>query len=547
MATKRHHIIEKQVLEITLPDFTTALHWEANQRGELKDAIYHVLDRCFEEYDNEENHLVIEKLELDLGTFTEESFQTEMPRRLFAELQKKMPGHWESAAKKTNNLYSGFIDKEDERGSKRHLFSAEQSLMQSFFFFCQRGYLPWWAASVAEWNLAWLQKLTKEEWISVREFFLSSDHASLLRLTQQFGDDFLAVFTEGVGGMKKSYTPLKWILQLIDHWEEKYIALAKNAFNNLTYLSRAALKPVSVPLIRQRYWSKCIRHSLGYDELPQLKELFWDNEAMLDFIKISVQNMMPEYSLSLRDVPLMWKAEMDELISSKEKQYRDAPATVNESTEIDRQPAAIRNESTESRTNISSATEDDEVRLVYKKATNKISSEDKAENLFITGAGLVLLHPFLPHLFRHCDFLDEKIFRDAESQTKAVYAIHYLITGTVIMPEHQLLLPKLFCGMSLEQPLHPVDLLAKSQQEAGDELLRAVIRHWTALKNTSPDGLREAFLQRNGKLEIRDGDWHLLVEEKTQDILIKRLPWGISIVKYPWMKGMLSVTWNSTY
>jgi len=543
MPTKHHHIIEKQVLEITVPDFATALHWEVNQGSGMKDAIYHVLDRCFEEYDNEESHLVIEKLELDLGTFTEENFQTEMPRRLSAELQKKMPGYWQSVVKKTPTLYSGFIDKEVERGSKRHLFSAEQSLMQSFFFFCQKGYLPWWATGLAEWNPAWLQKLTNEEWISVRQFFLSSDRAPVLRLTQQFGDDFLAAFTEGVGGMENSFTPLKWILHLIDHWEENYVALAKKAFHNLTYLPGAALKPVSIPLIRQRYWSKCIRHSLGYEDLPQLKELFWNNEAVFAFIKMSVQNTIPEYSNSFGDIPLIWKAEIDQLIINKEKEYRDQQDTVNKSTDINKQPAETKKESRDPL----SSTANDETRLAYKKATNKVSSEDKAESVFITGAGLVLLHPFLPQLFRHCDFLDEKTFRDAESQTMAVYAIHYLITGTVIGPEHQLLLAKLFCGMRLEQPLHPVDLLSESQQEACDDLLRAVIGHWTALKNTSPAGLREAFLQRNGKLEIKGDDWHLLVEEKTQDILLKRLPWGISIIKYPWMRGMLSVAWNSTY
>jgi hypothetical protein len=64
------------------------------------------------------------------------------------------------------------------------------------------------------------------------------------------------------------------------------------------------------------------------------------------------------------------------------------------------------------------------------------------------------------------------------------------------------------------------------------------------LRSTSPDGLRQAFLQRDGRLEYRDDGWQLLVEGKAQDVLLSRLPWGFAIVKYPWMNGMLSVSWT---
>lgn len=56
-------------------------------------------------------------------------------------------------------------------------------------------------------------------------------------------------------------------------------------------------------------------------------------------------------------------------------------------------------------------------------------------------------------------------------------------------------------------------------------LLQTVIDYWEVLKSTSPDGLREGFLQRQGKL-TRSGDrnWKLQVEQQAIDILLGSLP-----------------------
>jgi hypothetical protein len=42
--------------------------------------------------------------------------------------------------------------------------------------------------------------------------------------------------------------------------------------------------------------------------------------------------------------------------------------------------------------------------------------------------------------------------------------------------------------------------LAAGELEEADNLLLAVIQHWTRLGNATPAGLRETFLQREGKL-----------------------------------------------
>ena len=86
--------------------------------------------------------------------------------------------------------------------------------------------------------------------------------------------------------------------------------------------------------------------------------------------------------------------------------------------------------------------------------------------------------------------------------------------------------------------------LTELERTATDDLLQAVLSHWKALGSTTPDGLREGFLKRNGKLTHRSDGWLLQVEAKTLDILLDRLPWGFSMIRLGWMREMLFVEWH---
>jgi hypothetical protein len=89
------------------------------------------------------------------------------------------------------------------------------------------------------------------------------------------------------------------------------------------------------------------------------------------------------------------------------------------------------------------------------------------------------------------------------------------------VPEYELVLPKLLCGCSLNQPVARGLDLPEAALEEGERLLQTVITYWEVLKNTSPDGLREGFLQRQGKLtRSGDGNWKLQVEQQAIDIYI---------------------------
>ncbi|MBD2604429.1 hypothetical protein H6G81_07765 [Scytonema hofmannii FACHB-248] len=174
-----------------------------------------------------------------------------------------------------------------------------------------------------------------------------------------------------------------------------------------------------------------------------------------------------------------------------------------------------------------------------------LSREEETAGLYVTQAGLVLLHPFLRFYLEAVGLWSGKSFRDESAQQMAIYLLYYLATKQTDAPEYELVLPKLLCGWSLNEPVVRGLDLPEAALSEGEHLLETAIAYWEALKNTSPSGLREGFLQREGKLtRSGDGNWKLQVEQQAIDILLSRLPWGLSMVTLPWMNQLLIVQWH---
>ena len=107
-----------------------------------------------------------------------------------------------------------------------------------------------------------------------------------------------------------------------------------------------------------------------------------------------------------------------------------------------------------------------------------------------------------------------------------------------------LVLPKLLCGLSPDEPIAESIAVDERMRSEGEELLQAVVKHWGALGNSSPAGLRETFLQREGRVECEADGWHVRVDTRSYDILLDRLPWSFGMIHLPWMPGLLRVDWT---
>jgi len=166
--------------------------------------------------------------------------------------------------------------------------------------------------------------------------------------------------------------------------------------------------------------------------------------------------------------------------------------------------------------------------------------EDEA--IYLAGAGVVLVHPFLAQLFRERGLLAGRSFRGLEARDRAVQMIGLITFGRADVPEHELVLAKVLCGAAIEEPLEPVPL-EDDDVAACDALVRAVLQHWTALRSSSPEWLREQFFLRDGKLEDVDSGRRLTIERRAQDVLLARLPWGFGVVALPWLTTQVFVRW----
>ena len=167
-----------------------------------------------------------------------------------------------------------------------------------------------------------------------------------------------------------------------------------------------------------------------------------------------------------------------------------------------------------------------------------------SENVSVTNAGVILLHPFLAPMFKKVGLLEEGKFISSDHQQRAICLLHFLATGEQSFPEEQLLLYKFLCGFPFKSTV-PLELpISEFEKDEAITVLMSVIHHWQALKNTSVDGLRANFIQRKGMLS-RDQFGHVLhVEKSTPDILLNKLPWGISMLQLPWLSQFLTIKWN---
>lgn len=182
-------------------------------------------------------------------------------------------------------------------------------------------------------------------------------------------------------------------------------------------------------------------------------------------------------------------------------------------------------------------------RSSWERAEEPATKQD-IEGIYITNAGLVLLHPFLPELFTHNGLWANNKWAAGNAVHTAVRTLHFLVWGEDAYNEKEWPLSKLLCGMEVDAVVEDVKPLTGAAKEAAYAMLQAVIGHWAQLKNTSMDALRQTFLQRAGKLSRVDDGWLLQIEQKGVDVLLSYLPWGIGLIKLPWMTELLYVEWG---
>ena len=173
---------------------------------------------------------------------------------------------------------------------------------------------------------------------------------------------------------------------------------------------------------------------------------------------------------------------------------------------------------------------------------------ESGEPIYIGNAGLVLLGPFLPHLFKSLELLHahddgSQSLGGMEQASRAVHLLQFIVDNRTDASEPELALNKLLCGIPLGTPVEKEIDLTDREIEFCQTLHRSMISNWTIIKNTSVAGLQETFLQREGRLRKSPDRWDLVVQRKTLDVLVDQIPWSISVILHRWMTHPIHVSW----
>lgn len=481
------HIIQRQTVRLHLRE--QADSWAVQERaGRIlrQTDLLTALDAVLSAFGSADEWIELERVEVDLGVLSTAGFEEQIIRNLPDLLRRQLAER---------------VPEVRFHHPKTAVRKTGEVVFETLLYFLETGLLPsttlWPESNPAFEQPIWsvLSSLNTPQKETLRAVLVHP--ATRFRLVNQFSEDVLAAVFRALGSGQESVS-----LRLLKHlqtWRDRLPASHYRALL-IALTEKTVQDPEAVLQALENRWA----HSKPFDPAFQ---------AALELLLPAFQQPDIKSGNSLPN-----RADSGNQVSKNDPEI--AKSTSNRATSD-----------------------------TLSETRRKSSSEVPADAVFyVRHAGVVLLHPFLRFCFEACGWTQDAVFRDAESQEKALTMLHFLATGEPTAAEYDLLLPKLLCEMPWNSPVSGKISLTDAEQEEGIGLLNAAIGHWAVLKNTSPDGLRDGFLQREGKLVLLpNGLWELTVESKAQDILLDRLPvgWGVGTVLLPWMKKQLTVNWVS--
>lgn len=163
----------------------------------------------------------------------------------------------------------------------------------------------------------------------------------------------------------------------------------------------------------------------------------------------------------------------------------------------------------------------------------------------IENAGIIIMYPFLKNIFKSTGLMYFDDFKDDTCKQKAAQLLQYITNGEKQTVGQMSFLNKILCGLNVDDHADVNIELEDTKTKEADELMEAVITHWTTLQNTSAAALQQTFFQRKGNLLFNEeeGCWKLQVEREAVDVLLDKIPWSIAYIQLPWMQHALITEW----
>lgn len=546
------HIIGRQIIDLEIGGGQDAFRVQQDVSFVLRNRVLPKLEELFDRFVGPERVIRIDQLEIDLGDIDQNSLEHELEEKLMRYVERALNEH----------LVLTSEPKKDEQGWQE--MTRTTGIIELWVYFLEHGYLPWYAtvANHTKWESEIIEVLATQPAI-VDELMsrVVNNDRYLQRLVNQFSTPVLEAI---IAARSLALIPRLLELNTFIQYVAESIASSINTPLSLdtgTLFWRSSLVAVFLKrshdavleVITETIMSQISSH---FDDMP-IEQLIQFAQTEMS-IKPSLQKIDKKWLKMLLDrlAEKLEKtggkrivAEPDLIDNSEEEESSVSEKNEDSASHIETEIETEKINTPESDgTDLKEETDTKpyDLEIAQLAEANVEGAEKKLKEgdfLYIRNAGLILFHPFLPRFFEALGLTHEKAFVDKPARVRAIQLIQYLATGEFDQPEYQMTLNKILCGHPLNEPIAREIVLTKTEEAEAQKLLQAVITHWTALKNTSPEGLQYNYFIREGKLTRKYDGWLLQVETKTQDILMNQLPWGVSMIQMPWMEGLLRIEW----
>lgn len=566
---EQKHIINCQVLELTIPEHSRAQPIQTKTSEIIKYKLQLALDNLFSKLSTTNEIVRIEKLVIDLGTISENELEKVLVERSLKKIGDKISRLKNSGLTNTGiKPVSG--DSIDSNG-KAAIISKSTDLLDQFVYFLQFGRFPWWHKSDKSSAKPGTSQLNEilEEVLKFEVKVLKSAVVPLLskpfvrkRLGFQFSDSQLDELLKKLN--KKLFETFFSMFQVLrssvkstqnrNDLTESFYKIALQYFSAEQEVQNDDLKVDFVKDLLSVFLNK---YSIKENEIL-LEEILKSiktqqrkkggeisNVIVIAVVQMAVELRSQNEILQqvIRDILLKSGEAVNKLVEQrlklKERKTGESQSILKPNPVKNSQDFVSDDGNGANGVNgIGKKTEEKPFSLLPPKPT------DDAEGIVISNAGLVLIHPFLRYFFDGLGLLDNELhFKSQSDVFKAIHLLQYIVSETESVVESEFPLNKILCGIDIAEPVPNSFQLSDEEKGECVNLIKTVLERWSALKTTNPAALRDTYLQRAGILKQSGQSWSLTIERNSFDVMLEKLPWSISLIKLPWLSQILYVEW----
>lgn len=563
-SSEQSHVLQQRIIDLN--------------NGSLQSKINALFNKC----SREDEILRLQKVEIDLGVLTaNDSFESQVEQKLIDQLEDEIQlllantdiATSTSRSVLTTNESDGNVVNPPRPDNAK--FTRQDSQMDILCHYLETGELPWWISDKGwrvEQQFQDLLKSEPEETLS--RLRRSPSELTIKRLVMQVD---LATRLKLVDVLQPENKVL--IRLFVDQWLELINQVTGFSGLRLTEMARAELTKLhqvvnNLQNYTELFWFKLVNlcfSDTAQFEARNINQYFINKLSEITSVKYTdiVSLLMETIHNQNREVNELgqWlQREMHNISGADNLIPLELAQTQNQGEDLFNLSTGIAAENLfdESQFKIEEQSANEVIRERAASVPSKLEEStsghflvietqqhlpeaEKGPNVdtrYLNNAGIVLCWPFLKPFFSELNLIDnDNKFSSSAAQQTAVLLLQYVASGELEFLEHQLVLNKILCGWPLQQPVTSTLDIQPRQQLAVDELLQSLISHWSALKSTSIEGLRSAFIIREGRLKPQRNGWLLQIERTGYDVLIDNLPWGIALIKLPWMKKVVHTEW----